>query len=988
MPDRTSCDEAMLLSRARLRVQDLDLKRGAVQRMTTQAPWGIQGGFAVVYKFATASGKMRALRCFLTPVAPDVQDRYERIAAFFAKNARDITVEFKYHSQGIVIKDSAGGQTQLGDKGIVYPLVEMEWVEGMPLIDKVDALCKRRDQAGLEDLVKQWLEILRIMRSIHMAHCDLAGGNVMVRPNGRLVLVDYDGVYIPDFSGRTAIVAGQADYQHPSMQQRPFNEHADGFSALVIYIALLALQLQPQLWDKYTQKAQQGVDKKLLFKGDDFVDPDRSPIFSELSTINDQRLRAAVAELRKACKQPVAQVRFPLHVIDPDYEKKQALAKLEQAIQHDDDEEIVLAWNAALLDNYPPALPHFTRIDHARRMMALLKNFRNALQTRSIVSILASYNSSLDQCKSVKQRERDTLRLARCFTDAYTNDDDIALSAVADEIRLLNLGSSFDFTLQEAQRSNLAQRRTSALARFRGAIASRSIQHIVSDYDPILDAYQHISSVERELLQTAQSFMEAIHSDDDQRIIVASEQIRNSPYASRFDFTQQVQKRIALARQRDVALAHFRSALASDNIRQVFAAYYPILDQCKNLAVEERNLASVVCSFVLAYDTDDDLALVAASTEIQKQSYSQHLKFDQEEEQRIQLACQRKTSLEAFRKALTSQQVQQIMDSYDPILVACNNLTQEEQEQLLLAYRLLKAFQGNNDRVLYNVWHDIQTSRYQNAFQLSGREQQRMALVERRITALEQFRQTLASQSNDAQQIVFAYDASLDDFPEVTPQERSTLASAREFMAMYTTVLAGIQANDDAQIASAYDEALAQQFSNFTARDLERIKRGLKRGQLEQALQNEDYGQAIRLAQELEMESHKQITDYRLEMAKQKFIKQFDVKYIEVFYQGDEVIARWQWPPDDLVRHAVILWRVDTWPRSPRREEAGTQQIWVFRSRNEQLCTARFKVIQHMPVYLHIFLAMPDETRGPHAWFYSNGYEPGSKTVARELSQI
>src|SRR5437588_11088232 len=102
MPDRAAYDEAMLLSQARLKVQDQDLKQGSVETITLQTvagsmkrPWGIQGGFAVVYKFSKQSGKRRALRCFLTRMDPNIQYRYERIGTYFATHAPDIAVEFQ-----------------------------------------------------------------------------------------------------------------------------------------------------------------------------------------------------------------------------------------------------------------------------------------------------------------------------------------------------------------------------------------------------------------------------------------------------------------------------------------------------------------------------------------------------------------------------------------------------------------------------------------------------------------------------------------------------------------------------------------------------------------------------------------------------------------------------------------------------------------------------------------------------------------------------
>src|ERR1700694_1085073 len=131
MPERAAYDEAMRLSQARLKVQDQELKQGKVETITIQTvagqmkrPWGIQGGFAVVYKFATQNGKKRALRCFLTKMDPDIAYRYERIGAYFAAHAPGISVEFKYYDSGILLKEVFYGQIQ----NKAYPIIEMEWI--------------------------------------------------------------------------------------------------------------------------------------------------------------------------------------------------------------------------------------------------------------------------------------------------------------------------------------------------------------------------------------------------------------------------------------------------------------------------------------------------------------------------------------------------------------------------------------------------------------------------------------------------------------------------------------------------------------------------------------------------------------------------------------------------------------------------------------------------------------------------------------------
>lgn len=710
MPDRLACDEAMNLSKARLRVHDPDLKDGEVEKTVAglvPVPWGLQGGFAVVYKFRTQSGKPRALRCFLAPMKADIQHRYERIGTYFATHLPDITAEFKYHNDGILIHENTPG----GPSKKTYSLIEMEWIEGATLIDHVAQLCQSRDQSGLAHLLDQWTTVVRSLRRAKTAHCDLAGGNVMVRSDGRLVLVDYDGIYIPDFLGLPGIVEGQADYQHPEMSQRPFNEEADNFSAMVIYTALLALSVQPDLWGKYTsqQTANKTTDTNLLFKRRDFVDPDHSPLFAELEQLPHAQLSTVLADLKQACQLPVTQVQLSSLVSDPELEHKKALTRLEQAIRQNNDEEIVNSWIPALLDTYAPAQQHRARYQHAQNILQKLNTFRSALQSGLLQRIVTSYDAELDPVNSVTARERDLLRLAQRFQAALTHDRDGPLLAIWDELFTLNYASAFVFTRQETQR-------------------------------------------------------------------------------------------LALAQQRDRALQHFQ--------------------------------------------------------------------------------------------------------------------------------------------------------RVANAG------------------------------AKGATDIIAAYDAVLDSCLDVTPEQRNLLQAAHAFLQMQTEVHKGIQNDSDLEIYSAYDQTLAQQFADFSPLQQTRISRALKRGQWETALQDNEYAQAIRLAQEIEQEAHAPINDFRMLTAKQKFIRQFNVKDAVAWRSSDDVFVQWSWPAESLVRHAVIVWRFDRWPQNPRREEVGTGQERVFRHNQEQRCFTSFKAAAYKAVYLQVYFALPDYSQQPPAWFYTDGHEPGSKATA------
>ncbi|QBD80580.1 hypothetical protein EPA93_33260 [Ktedonosporobacter rubrisoli] len=178
MPERLAYDEAMLFSTIRLKIPDPELKQGKVEVVTAytsrgvvERPWGIEGGFAVVYKFRTLSGSFRALRCFRAPMSPDMQFRYESLGTYFHTHVRAITAGFKYYDSGIMVKDQGKAQPQ------AYPVIVMDWVEGTTLTEKVNELCKWRDKAGLKQLSQQFFQILAVMRRCSIAHGDLAGVN-------------------------------------------------------------------------------------------------------------------------------------------------------------------------------------------------------------------------------------------------------------------------------------------------------------------------------------------------------------------------------------------------------------------------------------------------------------------------------------------------------------------------------------------------------------------------------------------------------------------------------------------------------------------------------------------------------------------------------------------------------------------------------------------------------------------------------------------
>lgn len=993
MPERLPYDEAMLFASARLKIADPELKQGQVEKVTIQTkvgpvvrPWGIEGGFAVVYKFRIKSGQLRALRCFRVPMKPDTQFRYERIGPYFQAHARDITATFKYHDTGILVKEQ-GKQSQ------TYPVIEMDWIDGVTLLEKVDELCKIRERTALKNLREQWLSILKTMQSAQIAHGDLAGLNVMVKANGQMVLVDYDGVYIPDFAGLPQIVLGQIDYQHPQMNQRPFNEHMDDFSALVIYTALLALEVQPELWHKYVKRNPQGklLDTNLLFTQQDFKDPGRSPLMRELEQSGDQRIVAAVQELRRLSLQPIDQARFPFKLIDPDYEKKLALEQLKQALKASDDELIVARWSS-ILDSYPPAQSYRSRVQEAKNRVKALQRFRRAIQGHTIQQIIDNYDAILDACNNVTRDERLLLDTARRFIQAYRAGNDDDLLAMVEAFHNTPTLKGVVYTAQEQQSISLARQRKIALQQLRDALTSRSVDAIATAYQPGQNTYTSLSNDERQQAEMALAFVQAYQTDEDATILTAYDAVQNSRYHDFFIFTAQQQQRIALARQRIEALVIFRVALASRIPRRIVSAYKPVLDTSKHITQDQRHQFALANSFIHAYDSDDDFSLVAAYDNIQASIHRTFFTFTTEERQRIDLAKKRNEALVKFRDALANKRPGEIVAAYDLILDNSKYITQDERYRLTLARDFIQAYAREDDEALVAIANAIEN---RNIFMFTIQEQERISLAIRRQAALIAFQKAWRGSLRNAQKLVDAYDAFLlDTSKKVTSEQRARVEAARNYLKMLKDIRAGISADNDDLILNVYNKALDQEFEGFSAAERDRVNRIIKSLELQELLHNREDERAILMARNVARTYEKAIQNnmFQLHLATKRFIRLYDLSGLQVHITEDrakgnnEAVAHWRWPHNDLVKDGLLAWRTDTWPQRPQErswQDSEWHWVEVHRKSNQSDGECRFSIGTQTHIYVQAFACIRDDWDQEHMTLrYSDGIEPTSRTEA------
>ncbi len=247
-------------------LSDPELRESEVETDPLGMPRVFSGGFALTYHLRNRNlGKEFALRCFHR-YRPDLERRYDLISHAIQDVAADFFIPFVYQPDGILVD------------GRHYPIVKMHWVSAPTLSSFIEANLEAPEV--LEGLAGELRRVVKVLRESHMAHGDLSHGNVLVQ-EGKLLLIDYDGMFVPGLSGEKAIELGHANYQHPGRDEGYFGEDLDNFSAIVIYTSLLALSENPDLWDRYH------TGENLILSAEDFLAPRDSQLVSEIADLGD-----------------------------------------------------------------------------------------------------------------------------------------------------------------------------------------------------------------------------------------------------------------------------------------------------------------------------------------------------------------------------------------------------------------------------------------------------------------------------------------------------------------------------------------------------------------------------------------------------------------------------------------------------------------------------------------------------------------------------
>ena len=229
-------------------------------------PYRSSGAFAVVFKMLDKStGKCYALKCF-TEEQEGRAEAYRQIADELDMVDSPYITSVKYMEKELFV-DCQCEEDE-------FPVLLMDWVDGETMEAYISA--NYHNQSVMSMLSYRFGKMAAWLRTQSFSHGDIKPDNIIVRPDGSLTLVDYDGMYVPSMKGSQSPTIGTRDFSHPLRTVDDFDETIDDFSLASIALSLKAISMNSTLLDTY------GASDRLLFSEKDYRTPSNSKVISAL----------------------------------------------------------------------------------------------------------------------------------------------------------------------------------------------------------------------------------------------------------------------------------------------------------------------------------------------------------------------------------------------------------------------------------------------------------------------------------------------------------------------------------------------------------------------------------------------------------------------------------------------------------------------------------------------------------------------------------
>lgn len=271
-------------------------------------PYRSSGAFAVVFKMKDEqTGKCYALKCF-TEEQEGRAEAYRQIAEELEYVDSPYITSVKYIEKELFVDSNCEDEE--------FHVLLMDWIEGETMETYIAA--NYTDTHAMSMLCYRFCKMAAWLRSQSFAHGDIKPDNIMVRPDGTLTLVDYDGMFVPTMKGQKSPAVGTKDFSHPLRTIDDFNETIDDFALASIALSLKAISLDPSLLHTY------GASDRLLFSAADYIDLSKSKTFTALQgLLADEEARTLLSMfLLASAKKELSMCSFRLFGIEKPKEEE------------------------------------------------------------------------------------------------------------------------------------------------------------------------------------------------------------------------------------------------------------------------------------------------------------------------------------------------------------------------------------------------------------------------------------------------------------------------------------------------------------------------------------------------------------------------------------------------------------------------------------------------------------------------------------------
>ena len=306
------------------------------------------GNFAVVFKMQDErDGKLYAVKCF-TKEQEGRAEAYREITKELKNVDSPYLTSVRYLDKELFVDTDQTDETE-------FPVLLMDWVEGKTL----DKYLRENldDKYALEMLAYRFSQLAQWLIPQPFAHGDLKPDNILVRDDGTLVLVDYDGMYVPAMKGQKARELGSPDFRHPLRTENDFDEHIDDFPLVSIQLSLKSISLQSELYMQF------GKQYRLLFSENDYRDVNKSDVIKRLFALCDTGINRFIVAILHYIFNGV-KARYPIQYLISDgysleisklgdrYKSNSNKFVDEYGVEYTSDKKILLGWNI-LKENFP-----------------------------------------------------------------------------------------------------------------------------------------------------------------------------------------------------------------------------------------------------------------------------------------------------------------------------------------------------------------------------------------------------------------------------------------------------------------------------------------------------------------------------------------------------------------------------------------------------------------------------------------------------------